>query len=167
MQMGASGFTSRSTREVKTSIGAAADSPTTLDCQTVSKYSKLDIFFVPFATRQCRASFFVHCVHGELPWLGNSNGRDSGERNPDIDNYPDIKRDDHCRSSPSPFLCTSYFVTLYLVSLFLHARSVLPLIGRSGLRLRGHGAYFLTPVYSSWVFVTIVVVVLVLSVAWV
>ena len=22
----------------------------------------LDIFFVPFATRQCRASFFVHCV---------------------------------------------------------------------------------------------------------
>ena len=121
MQMGASGFTSRSTREVKTSIGAAADSPTTLDCQTVSKYSKLDILFVPFATRQCRASFFVHCVHGELPWLGNSNGRDSGERNPDIDNYPDIKRDDHCRSSPSPFLCTSYFVTLYLVSSFLHA----------------------------------------------
>lgn len=34
---------------------------------------------------------------------------------------PDIKRDDHCRSSPSPFLCTSYFVTLYLVSSFLHA----------------------------------------------
>ena len=60
IQMGASGFTSRSAREVKTSIGAAADSPTTLDIQTVSKYSKLDIFFVPFATRQCRASFFFY-----------------------------------------------------------------------------------------------------------
>jgi len=41
-------------------ICVAADSPTTLDIQTVSKYSKLDIFFVPFATHQCRASFFFY-----------------------------------------------------------------------------------------------------------
>ena len=51
---------------------------------------------------------------------------------------PDIKRDDHCRSSPSPFLGTSYFVTLYLVSSFLHALIFLYCL--RGNRSRGLGA---------------------------
>ena len=109
-----------------------------------SRFHERVILSIPPACYAGLLCGFVYCVHGEVPWLGTSNGRSSGERRSAPDMYSD-------NGSPEPpTSCTSRSSLSAVYAILSCSRCVRGLHNQRAVGCPFHRAIFCISVTFLW-----------------